>query len=356
VLDNLTLLEQLTKNPAVQSNASFLFAPQQAWLTHDYGLPDPDRRRPPDAGYNPPFGATVFFHIPEDYAGETPATLQFTDAQGKVIRSIPLHLATEKEKKDKEKEESKAYANPGWTGEHQENAAAEADQSDKSTDQKIREKEAKLAAIEPGMNRLQWDLRYPYAVEITGYHAPIAAGGLEDSVEGPVVVPGTYSVVLDFGGQKTQQSFAVALDPRLHATQQDLAARLALDLQIHADLDVLNKGINQALAARDKLQKALSTHSVTDAQAVGALTALSRDIDSVAQMAMKASEGSLLYETKLRDHLAYLAADIDLSFDRPTASHYAVFHELDQKAKEGKQKLETDVAEADKVATPKAAQ
>ena len=185
VLDNLTFLEQLTKNPTVQSNASFLFAPQQAWLTHDYGLPDPDWRRPPDAGYNPPFGATVFFHIPQDYDGKTPATLQFTDAQGKVIRSIQLHLATEKEKKDKEKAEGAAYGNAVQASEHLENAAEEAAESEKSTDQKIRDKEAKLAAVEPGMNRLQWDLRYPYATEITGYHAPIAAGGLEDSVAGP---------------------------------------------------------------------------------------------------------------------------------------------------------------------------
>ena len=292
VLDNLTVLEQLTKNPAVQSNASFLFAPQQAWLTHDYGLPDPDRRRPPDAGYNPPFGATVFFHIPQDYDGKTPATLQFTDAQGKVIRSIPLHLATEKEKKEKEKAEARRM-------ETQLRQASiwkmPADRSGRSArrarTRKIREKEAKLAAVEPGMNRLQWDLRYPYATEITGYHAPIAAGGLEDSVEGPVVVPGTYSVVLDYGGQKTQQNFKVALDPRLHATQEDLAARLDLDLKIHADLDALDKDINEALAARDKLQKAVADRALTDAQAAGALAALNRDIDSVAQMAMRASEG-----------------------------------------------------------------
>jgi photosystem II stability/assembly factor-like uncharacterized protein len=350
VLDNLTVLEQLTKNPAVQASTSFLFAPQQAWLTHDYGLPDPDFRRPPDAGYNPPFGLTIFFHIPQDYDGKTPATLQFTDAQGKVIRSIPLHLATEKEKKDKEKAEGAAYGSEVQTGEHLENAAEEAAESEKSTDQKIRDKEAKLAAVEPGMNRLQWDLRYPYATEVTGYHAPIAAGGLEDSVQGPVVVPGTYSVVLDYGGQKTQQNFTVALDPRLHATKEDLAARLDLDLKIHADLDALDKDINRALAARDKLQKAVVDHSVTDAQAASGLAALNRDIDSVAQMAMKSSEGSLLFETKLRDHLAYLAADIDLSYERPTPSQEAVFRELDKQVKEGAQKLEADLGEADKVA------
>ncbi|PYJ44723.1 MAG: hypothetical protein DME85_14470 [Verrucomicrobia bacterium] len=327
-----------------------MFAPQKAWLTHDYGLPDPDERRPPDAGYNPPFGATVFFHIPQDYDGKTPATLEFSDAHGKVIRSIPLHLATEKEKKDKEKAEGAAYGSEVQTSEHLENAAEEAAESEKSTDQKIRDKEAKLAAIEPGMNRLQWDLRYPYATEVTGYHAPIAAGGLEDSVEGPVVVPGTYSVVLDYGGQKTQQSLTVALDPRLHATQQDLEARLALDLKIHADLDALNKDINQALAARDKLQQAVSTQTVTDAQATGALDALNRDIDSAASMAIKSSEGDLLHGTRLRDHLAYLAAEIDLSYDRPTASQEAVFRELDQQVNESKPKLEADISQAEGVA------
>lgn len=343
VLDNLTFLEQLAKNPAIQPNASFLFAPEQAWLTHDYGVPDPDRRRPPDAGYNPPFGATVFFHIPQTYDGKTPATLQFVDPQGKVIRNIPLHLATEKEKKEKEKEGAASV------GTHLENVATEEEHTEKSTDQKIREKEAKLAAIEPGINRLQWDLRYPYATEVTGYHAPIAAGGLEDSVEGPVVVPGTYTVVLDYGGQKTQQNLTVSLDPRLQATQEDLEARLALDLDIHADLDALDKDINQALAAREKLQSAVNTQTASGSQASVALEALNRDIGEAAQMAMKASEGSLLHETKLRDHLAYLAADIDLSYNRPTESQQAVFRELHQQVKESTQKLEEDVAEADKI-------
>jgi photosystem II stability/assembly factor-like uncharacterized protein len=342
VLDNLSVLEQLTKNPVVQSDASFVFAPEQAWLTHEYGLFNPERRRPPDAGYNPPFGATVFFHIPKNYDGKTPAKLEFADAHGKVIRSIPLHLATAKEK------EEKAKANEQHSNIHLQTADEEA-RSEQSTDVKIQEKEARLSAIEPGMNRLQWDLRYPYATEVTGYHAPIAAGGLEDSVEGPVVVPGKYTVVLDYGGHKTLQNFTVTLDPRLHATQQDLKARLELDLKIHADLDALDKAVNQALAARDKLQKAISAKSLTDAQAGGAVTALTRDIDSVAQMASRSSEGDLLHPTKLRDHLAYLASDIDLSYDRPTAAHHAVFKELDQKAKQSEQKLRADAAEADKL-------
>ena len=140
----------------------------------------------------------------------------------------------------------------------------------------------------------------------------------------------------------------VALDPRLKATEQDLQARLDLDLQIYADLDTLDKDINQAIAARDKLQKAVESKSLTDAQAAPVLKTLSADINAFAQMEMRASEGELLHETKLRDHLAYLASDIDLSYDRPTAAHYAVFKELDQQAKQAEQKLETDVAEGNK--------
>ena len=340
VLDNLTLLEQLTKNPAVQSNAAYLFAPQQAWLTHDYGLPDSDSRRPPDAGYNPPFGATVFFHLPDNYDGKTPATIQFADTQGKVIRNIPLHLATAKEKQDKEK------ATAGQYGIHLENAAPEPEYPEKTSAEKIQEKEAKLAAAEPGMNKLQWDLRYPYATEVKGFLAPIAAGGLEDTVEGPVVTPGTYTVTLDYGGQKSQQSLTVALDPRIQAKPEDLQTRLALTLKIHSDLDTLDKDINEAIEARDKLQQAVSSHSATDAQATSVLADLSRDIGAVVQLTARGSEWPLLYGTKLRDHLAYLAAEIGLSYGAPTAAQEAVFKQLDQETTQARQKLEADLAKA----------
>jgi photosystem II stability/assembly factor-like uncharacterized protein len=346
VLDNLALLEQLTRNPSVHRDEAFVFAPEKAWLTHDYGTRNPEMRRPPDAGDNPPFGATIFFHVPENYDGKTPAKLEFTDAEGKVIRTINFHLATAKEKEEKAKAEAESQVVPEMV-KHTENPAEEVDHSGESTDQQIREDEAKLAAIEPGMNRLQWNLRYPYATEVAGYHAPIAAGGLEDSVEGPVVLPGTYSVVLDYDGKKTEQSLTVSLDPRLHASPEDLDAQLKLDLAIQADIDALDKDINQALSARDKLQKEVSAHSPTEAS--GALVALDRDIDNVAQMKMQSSEGSLLFETKLRDHLAYLESDVDLAYGRPSAAQEGVFRDLDEQTRQAEQKLRTDLSAAEKV-------
>jgi photosystem II stability/assembly factor-like uncharacterized protein len=333
VLDNLALLEQLTKNPTVAAGSGYVFAPEKAWQSHAYGVAtDPDELEP-NSGSNPPFGATVFFHIPENYDGKTPATLEFEDAQGKVVRSFTLHLQTKEEKQEKADEEA---GKPG------------PDRSAESATQQMEEAIAKLTAIVPGMNRFQWDLRYPPAVEVNGYHSPAAAGGLDYSANGPMVTPGKYSVLLNYGVQKSWQTFAVALDPRLHATDQDLEARFKLTQQIHADMNALNQDLNRALAARDKLQAAVDSHKVSEAQAASALDALNTTIDSLVQMKIRSSEGDTMQETKLHGLLAYMAADVEVAYARPSAAEYEVFRDLDQQTREAEQKLDGAIARAGK--------
>ncbi|MGB7226192.1 MAG: hypothetical protein WBD26_00465, partial [Candidatus Acidiferrales bacterium] len=61
------------------------------------------------------------------------------------------------------------------------------------------------------------------------------------------------------------------------------------------------------------------------------------------------SEGSLLHETKLRSHVAYLAADIDLGYAKPTPAQYAVFAELNEEAQAGEQKLDAAISEGNKL-------
>ena len=335
VLDNLALLEQLTKNPRVAPGSSFVFAPEKAWLTHAYGTPpDPDELEP-NSGENPPFGATVFFHLPSNYDGKTPATLEFEDAQGKVVRSFTLHLETEREKQEKAAKEA---------------GKPEPDHSVESAIEQTQEAEARLTAIEPGMNRFQWNLRFPSAVEVNGYHSPEAAGGLDYSTSGPEVMPGEYSVVLKYGGQESRQTFEVALDPRLHATEQDLSARLALTQQIEADMNALNSDVNRALAARETLRQAVSKHSLSENQAASALEALNGTIDSIVQMKIRSSEGDTMTEAKLHAYLAYLVADVEVAYARPTAAQYAVFRNLDQQTKVGEQELKAAIAEADHLA------
>lgn len=316
VLDNLALLEQHSH----QASAALAqtYAPATAWLSHAYGQ-SPYAKRVPAVGANPPFGATVFFHIPADYNGKTPVSLAFMDAQGQLIRRFALHLKQTTPKPS-------AVVRDNQTPSQEIQAALE-----------------KLTAISAGMNRFQWNLRYPDATEVTGFQPPIAAGGLPDSVEGPIVLPGRYTVVLDYDGHKTQQSFEVTLDPRLHPASGALQQRLALQQRIHDALDTLDSTLNQAIAVRDKLDAAIAGDKLDKSKAQAALGALNQTIGSLVQLDIQASEGSLLHETHLRSHLAYLAADIDLSYDKPTTAEYHVFDQLNQQVQAGDKRLQAAI-------------
>jgi photosystem II stability/assembly factor-like uncharacterized protein len=317
VLDDLAFLERLTK-PA-PAHGPYVFAPQAAWLTHAYGS-SPYARYLSGVGMNPPFGATVFFEIPSNYDGKTPVTLEFTDARGRVIRSFELHRRTK---------ERKPPSSPLFDPAVQKAQAEE-----------------RLTSIEPGMNRFQWDLRYPDATEVKGFQVPLAAGGLEDTVEGPTVTPGRYNAVLDYGGHMTSASFDVALDPRLRPAPGALEDRLALELGIHQALDMLDRTINAAIDVRDALRASVARHTAAEAKGAPVLAALDTEIGELVNLESRSSEGPLLHQARLRSHLANLAAEIDLAYQKPTQAEYAVFDDLNAQARAGEQRLQADIVEA----------
>ena len=324
VLDNLALLEQMSLQPSVGADDAQVYAPETAWESHVYGANESAKYQH-DVGSNPPFGATVFFHVPDTYHGKVPVSLTFLDADGHVVRTFALHL------KAKEPKTSPAQKDNRTPIEEKQHA------------------DEKLTAITAGFNRFQWDLRYPDATEITGFQTPIAAGGLDDSVQGPMAIPGRYTVVLDYNGRKSQRSFQVALDPRLHPAPDALQQRLALEMQIHATLDKLDETINRAIATRGKLEAAVAHHKLTAGKAHQALAALDEAIGENVQLALASSEGPLLHESKLRSHLAYLAANIDLAYEMPTAAEHEVFNDLDREAQAGEQRLQAAITQGEQM-------
>ncbi|MBV9700837.1 MAG: glycosyl hydrolase [Candidatus Eremiobacteraeota bacterium] len=309
VLDNLSLLEQLTKPVPAGANGAVLYAPQRSWLTHAYGVPMFGGA--PNAsgnGENPPFGATVIFYVPRSYDGKTPVSLTFKDGAGNVVRSYALHPKS----RAKPEEPSERYH---------------------PTEDRARAY-ARLTGIAPGMNVFQWDLRYPDATEVTGFEPSGSGGGLEDSLLGPQIVPGNYTVTLEYGGAQTSQQLELSLDPRSSATAQDLAARRDLGLKIHALQEELDRTVNAAIAARAKLA-AGSTAAAQLEAAIGAV------VDIVHP---QADEGALLYESRLRNFIAYLNAEVDTGYVRPTAAEYAVFDKLSADAANAEVRLKAAIA------------
>ncbi|MDE2460902.1 MAG: glycosyl hydrolase [Gammaproteobacteria bacterium] len=305
VLDNLQFLEQLGK-AQVDSTQPYVFAPQQAWLVKR----STGSFTRPGEGENRAAGATVFFQLPANYDGHTQVTLSFTAADGTLIRSFTLPVQPKKTENGKP---------------------------------------PKPVKLRPGMNRFQWDLRYPDATEVTGFHPPDVDEGYDDQLTGPEVLPGSYFAVLDYGGTLSKQPFTVRLDPRLTTTPEQLQVRFNLLMQIHTTLDQLDSKLNQAIDARSALQKAVTNQKISARQAKAALAALDRDIGDLVQLKIQSSEGDIVYEPKLRSHLALLANDIEINFTPLRQVSQQGFAILSAQASAGEARLQADIQEANRL-------
>ena len=314
VLDNLQFVEQLRDSGAV-SDSPYLFKPQQAWLvTRRVG----GFGRQGSGGENLAPGVSVFFRVPADYDGTVPVNLSFADESGKLIRSYTLHVKTK--------------------------AKPEPPSDNPATARKQREEQ--LTAIEPGMNHFQWDLTYPDAVDVKG----IFNSGFAANVPvGPEVVPGTYNVTLTYGDKTQKQSFVVKLDPQLQTTQAELQQRFDLLMRIHDALNQLDTSLNQAIDARDALQKTVVDKSVSSDQARSALDQLNQDIDDLVDLKIQSGEGALVYPGRLRAWLTSIAGQVSMAFVPPTPAMVQVADGYVNDAGAGVSRLQSDVAAANKL-------
>jgi photosystem II stability/assembly factor-like uncharacterized protein len=310
VLDDLQFLEQLGTGGAasVAADAPYLFKPQQAWLTSGGG----GFGRGGGASLAP--GVTVFFHLPDDYDGSTPVKLEFTTASGAPIQSYTLHPAS---------------ASRRGTGARAGGAGG-------------RGGPARAETAKPGMNRFQWDMRYPDATEVNGiYHSGFSAS----NPAGPEVVPGTYNVTLTYGGTTQKQPFVVKLDPRLTTTQAELQQRFALLMRLNNAVSRLDTNLNQAIAVRDSLQKAVASGR-TNTQSQATLDRLNRDIDNIVDLRIQSSEGALVYPPRLRAWLSAITGQVEMALVPPTPAMVQVANGYIREAGVGVARLQADLAAA----------
>jgi photosystem II stability/assembly factor-like uncharacterized protein len=316
VLDNLQMLEQLGA-AKVGSDAAYLFKPQQAWLTTRHAGGFGPRSI---GGKNLAPGATVFFHLPNNYDGSTPVKLSFTDANGRLIRSFTLHLKKTTKAKPKPLSSNPAVAH--------------------------KQKEKRLTAVKAGMNHFQWNLRYPDAVDVQG----IFNSGFSAALPiGPEVLPGTYYVTLTYGHTTKKQAFVVTLDPRLHTTQADLQQRFDLLMRLHEAMNRLDISLNKAIDARRALKKVATGNSAMARQAQPVLNRLNHDISDLVDLRIQSDEGALVYPPRLRSWLSSISAQISMALVPPTPAMVQVADGYLHDAGEGVLRLQSDVAAANNV-------
>ena len=300
ILDDTQMLAQLTDG--LTNEDVHLFEPKH---TYRAAFGHSSQHGHAAAGANPSDGAVIYYWLKKK--PESEVALEFLDDSGKLI------------KKFSSKAEEKSSEPKG------EDEGEDSDEPQREAGKKP------LAPATQGLNRFEWDLRYPDATTFSGII--LWAGG----VRGPAVVPGTYQVRLSVDGKTQTRKFEVRKDPRLQTTPEQYAAQLELGLQMRDKLSQTHGAVIQirdSLKQIEDLKTRLAAGPQTDRsravlESAKSLTAEMTAIEeALYQTKSRASEDPLNYPVKLNNKLAALLSNVEDSETPPTASEQEVYEDL----------------------------
>ena len=176
-----------------------------------------------------------------------------------------------------------------------------------------------LPTTAAGLNRYEWDLRYPGSTYFKGL---IMWGARPTS--GPLALPGMYQVRLTVGGQSFMQPFEVRLDPRLKdVTLADVQAQFKLAMKLRDETTKANDAVVQIRAVREKLTKQLGSPANQKL-----LKQLGDIEESLYQIRNRSGQDPLNFPIKLNNRLAALWRSIESGDAKPTDASYKVYNEL----------------------------
>ena len=288
ILDDLSPLRELT--PEMANQDVILYRPAPVYRMN---FPEAvDKRRP--VGENPPNGLVVSYYLNTAPKGEI--TLDVLDGSGKPVR----HYSS--------KPSNKFEQPPEWPD---------------------LEAPPELLPTNAGMNRFPWNLRYDSPTEIPG--AFYAGNG----PEGPIVLPGTYTLKLTVDGKSYAAPAEIKLDPRVHASPDDLAKQMDLEMKVRDDIEALHIAVNQIRGVRSQLEvvkRRLEEEGDRGKDMVAAIDDLNKKMDPVEQALIqvkrKSSEGNLEYPNMLNAQYETLRLFVENADTAPTESELSVFDGL----------------------------
>ena len=247
ILDDISPLRQMTGS--APADAVQLFKPGDAVRIRRNV--NQDTPFPPEVPHsdNPPDGVIIYYYLASAPSG--PVTLDVLDASGAVVRhlsSAPIPAL----------KEAATPPNPSfWL----------------ATPTPL--------PVAPGTNRVNWDIRYDDPPAFShSWEINANPGATPASPQGPLALPGVYTIKLTVDGKSYTQTVTVRDDPRSPATAAALRAEHALDLKRLQGLTESWEGYQQANALREGV--AADTGAGMPAEVATTARALAARIDSVA--------------------------------------------------------------------------
>lgn len=296
-LDDIAPLRQIADS--IRHAGVFLFAPEPAVRF----LGGTGHRV--NAGDNPPDGAIVDYWLREQ--PHDSVTLTVLDSTGAVVRRFTSGSSADSAAthRDSTAEDSSSYA-----------------PSDS------------IVAAHEGANRFIWNLRAEPAHKLDSVVVD------EGMLDGPQVVPGTYTVRLTVGSAAMERRFQVTEDPRVKTSPSDLAAEYALALQVRDAIDSTVMSVQRIESIQQQLRhrRIQAKHMPYEARVSAAVDTLVAQLDSVrfalAAVESHADEITLNYPIKLYNKLLTLNVMVQGADAAPTPAQRAVYAELSGKVTE----------------------
>ncbi|HEV2733249.1 MAG TPA: hypothetical protein VGV85_00375, partial [Longimicrobiaceae bacterium] len=288
ILDDLTPLHQLGERLPAEAH---LFRPREAYrMRYASGFGGVESARSgPDQPQYPPAGAMIDYFLPDTTAV---VTLEVVDPAGAVVRGFSSEAAGERLREPEQ---------PGMRAPTLERVGTP------------------RLPRQQGLNRFVWDLSLPGAWD---------ANPQRSGRNGPMALPGRYTLRLTAGGRTHEQPLEVRMDPRVAAdgvTEAELREQLAHNLRVRDLVSDANRLVARVRQERERLAAA-GPASAGQLRRVQAL------------------EGRLVAEPVrygrpgLQTHIGYLyglAVQADQELGRDAVERYAVMRrELDERAAE----------------------
>ena len=180
------------------------------------------------------------------------------------------------------------------------------------------EKPLSAPVIKAGLNKFEWNLRYPAATSFKGMILWGASKRL-----GPLAPPGTYRVRLTSGGKILTQSFEVKLDPRLKGvTLDDVKEEFKAAIKIRDRVSQANEAVIKIREIKAQLIKA---DPIANKKIIDRLSGIE---ENIYQVKNQSAQDPLNFPIKVNNRLAALESSIEVGDARPTDASYKVYDEL----------------------------
>jgi photosystem II stability/assembly factor-like uncharacterized protein len=247
VLDDISPLRQQADLKA--DSTPFLFKPSNAYRVRRSTNPDTPIPIDEPAGENPPDGAVIDYALPQGVTG--PVTLEILDSAGKVVRKYASTDAPEATMEELSKQLIPLY----WL-----------------------RKPTTLPAT-PGMHRWVWDL-HDTTPTATSYEYPISAVPHQTprTPQGPLALPGTYTVRLTAADKVLSAPLTIKIDPRVHATVADLQSMFAQQLKLAA---MVSKSASASLQVHSALEQLSAISKKVEPPLKDAVEKLDKELDDL---------------------------------------------------------------------------